>query len=156
MFILAGVLILLELLLSQVAPSGLDVWLVFFAYLALTIAFVVLFLRRGVDLIARVSFIVAAVGWALLAIATVAGVGGLLTLGVVLALIGTVVAGIIVFVRGLFSRGGSVAFLIAAILAGLLLLSGLVAFLPATLGLIVQVLFGILLIATGVLTGRRR
>jgi hypothetical protein len=156
LFIVAGVLILLELLLTHVAASGLDEWLTFFAYVALAIAFVVLFLWRSVDLIARVAFIVAAVGWAILAIAAVAGVGGLLTLGIVLALIGTVVAGIMVFARGLFSRSASLAFLIAAILAGLLLLGELFSFLPATLVLIIGVLFGILLVATGVLASRRR
>jgi hypothetical protein len=155
MFIVAGVLILLELLLSRVAPSGLDVWLVFIAYAALAVAFVVLFLGRS-DLLARLAFIVAAVGWAILAIAEVAGVGPLITIGIILALIGTVVAGIMVFVRNLFSRSASVAFLVAAIAAGLLLLSELVSFLPATLSLILEVIFGIMLIITGVLAGRRR
>jgi hypothetical protein len=156
MFIIAGVLILLELLLSHIAASGLDIWLIFLAYAALAVAFVVLFLRRSVDLIARVAFIVAAVGWAILAIATVAGVGGLLTFGVVLALIGTVVAGIMVFARDLFWRGASIAFLVAAIVAGLLLLSELVSFLPVTFVVILEVIFGLMLVATGVLTGRRR
>jgi hypothetical protein len=156
LFVAAGILILLELLLSHVAPGGLDVWLLFLGYAALAVAFVVLFLRRSADLIARIAFIVAAVGWAILAIATVAGVGGLLTFGIILALIGTVVAGIMVFVRSLFWRGASVAFLVAAIVAGLLLLSELVAFLPAGVGVILDVIFGIMLVVTGVLTGRRR
>lgn len=156
LFIVAGVLILLELLLSRVAASGLDVWLIFIAYAAIAVAFLVLFLWRSVDLLGRVAFIVAAVGWAILAIATVAGVGGLLTFGIVLALIGTVVAGIIVFARDLFWRGASIAFLVAAIVAGLLLLSQLGTFMPATFDTVLEVIFGIMLIATGVLTGRRR
>jgi hypothetical protein len=155
MFIVAGVLILLELLLSKVAASTVDVWLTFFAYAALTIAFVVLFLGRS-SLIARLAFIVAAVGWAILAIATVATVAPLLTIGVILALVGTVVSGIMVFARTLLSRSASVAFLVAAIAAGLLLLSELVAFLPATLGVILVAIFGIMLVVTGVLAGRRR
>jgi len=61
-----------------------------------------------------------------------------------------------VFVRSLFWRGASVAFLVAAIVAGLLLLSELVAFLPAGVGVILDVIFGIMLVVTGVLTGRRR
>jgi hypothetical protein len=155
MFIVAGVLILLQLLLSKVAPSAVDVWLTFFAYAALTIAFVVLFLGRS-EIIARVAFIVAAVGWAILAIATVASVSGLLTIGIILALIGTVVAGIMVFARTLFARSASIAFLVAALAAGLLLLSELVSFLPAALGVILVAIFGIMLVVTGVLSGRRR
>jgi hypothetical protein len=155
MFIVAGVLILLDLLLTHVAPSGVDVWLIFFAYAALTIAFVVLFLRRSA-LIARVAFIVAAVGWAILAIATVASVSGLLTFGIILALIGTVVAGIMVFARSLFARSASLAFLVAAIAAGLLLLSQLVTFLPSPFGEVLDAIFGLMLVVTGVLTGRRR
>jgi hypothetical protein len=156
LFIVSGVLILLELLLAHFAANALDIWLVFIAYAALAVAFLVLFLRGLGDLVARIAFIVAAVGWAILAIATVASVGGLLTFGIIIALIGTVVAGIIVFARDLFWRGASIAFLVAAIVAGLLLLSEIGTFMPATFVTVLEVIFGIMLIATGVLTGRRR
>jgi hypothetical protein len=156
LFVVAGVLYLLELLLSHVGHSGkLDSWLLFFAYAVLAVGFVLLFLWRSVDILLRVAFIVAAVGWAILAIAAVASVGGgLVVIGEILALIGTLVAGITVFMRGIFTRRGALAFLIFAILAALLLLLALTGFL-ASIAFVLAILFGVALVITGVLVARR-
>jgi hypothetical protein len=155
LLILTGALVLVQLLFSLLGPSRLDVWLVFSTNLALAAAFVVLFLQREADLFTRIAFIVAAFGWAILALAVIASVGAILTLDVFLALAGTAVAGILVIARTLFPRGASIAFLISAILAALLLLTEVVAYLPGTVGLVIEVFFGIALIATGVLTVRK-
>jgi hypothetical protein len=159
LLVLAGVLLLLELLLSKVAPSALDTWLVIIAYLALTIAFVVLFLWRSVDILLRAAFIVAAVGWAILTLGTIPGVvlgSGVIVIGDILVLVGVLVAGIIVFVRHVFTRAAGVAFLILGIVVALLFLSHLTTFITGTLLVILAVLFGIMLIVTGYLVSRRR
>jgi hypothetical protein len=157
LFVVAGVLYLLDLLLSHVGHTGkLDTWLLFFAYVVLAVGFVILFLWRSVDILLRVAFIVAAVGWALLAIATVASVGnGLVVIAEILALVGTLVAGILVFARGIFTRRGALAFLIFAILAALLLLIALTNALTGIIVVILSILFGVALVITGVLVARR-
>jgi hypothetical protein len=157
LFVVGGVLLLLEQLLARVAPSALDTWLVFFAYLALTVAFVALFLWRSVDLLLRVAFLAAAVGFALLALSEVASVGGaLVIIGDILVLVGVLVAGILVFVRHVFSRGASIAFLILGIVTALVFLSVLFTFITGTLLVILVVLFGVMLVVTGILIARRR
>lgn len=157
LFVLGGVLLLLELLLAKVAPSALDEWLVFFGYLAVAVAFLMLFLWRSVELLLKVAFIVAAVGFALLALSTVASVGsGLVTIAEILVLVGALVAGILVFIRHVFTRGADIAFLILGIVIALIYLSALINFITGTLLVVLVVLFGILLIATGLLISRRR
>lgn len=155
-FIAAGVLFLLVVLFSSVAKSVDTAWLDFLAYVALTIAFVALFLRR-VDLLARIAFIVAAVGWALLALTSIPiGLDSVDRVGVILALVGTLASGILVFARNLFSRQASTVFLIAAILGAIWLLNLLVGFLPLVLAVIVVIAFAVLLVIAGALYSRRR
>ena len=156
MFIAAGVLLLLVVLFSYIAKPMTSSWLDFLAYVALTIGFVALFLWRT-SLLARIAFIVAAVGWALLALASIPiGLGAVDKVGVILALVGTLVSGILVFARNLFNRQSSTVFLIAAIAGAIWLLNLLVGFLPAILVLIIFIVFAALLVVTGALYVRRR
>jgi hypothetical protein len=151
----AGVLYLLGILFSFISAPA-SGWWNFFAFALLAVGLVLLFLWRTSTLL-RVAFIVAAVGWALLAINSVAGLGAaLVTIAILLALIGTLVAGILVFLRHTFTRNADLAFLLMAIFAALLLLSVWVSFLGGTLGLIIAIIFGILLIVSGLLIQRRR
>jgi hypothetical protein len=156
MFIAAGVLLLLVELFHLIASSMTSSWLYFLAYVALTVAFVALFLWRT-GILARIAFIVAAVGWALMALASLPiGLGAVDKVGIILALVGTLVSGILVFARNLFNRQSSTIFLVAAILGAIWLLSLLGGFLPAILVLIIFIAFAALLIVTGVLYARRR
>ncbi|HEX4444764.1 MAG TPA: hypothetical protein VHZ81_14440 [Galbitalea sp.] len=157
LLVLGGVLYLLIELLSHIGAGSIDGVLAFIAYLALTVAFVVFFLWRSIDLLLRIAFIVAAVGFALLALANIATLGAVpLKIADVLVLVGVLVAGIIVFVRHIFTRGAGLSFLILGIVTALLFLSALVTFITGTLLVILAVLFGVLLIVTGVLIARRR
>ena len=158
MLIVAGVLYLLELLLSHVGVTTLDTILIFLSYLALAVAFVILFLWRSIGILLRVAFIVGAVGWALLALATIAAVGGgLVVIADILALAGTLVAGIIVFARHAFSRRADVAFLVLAIIAAILLFFPLFSIaLSATFALILSILFGAMLVVAGLFISWRR
>lgn len=157
LFVLAGVLILLELLLSHTGASGIDKWLLFIAYVALTVAFVVMFLWRSVDTLLRVAFIVAAVGFGLIALSLLANLGTVVVnVANVLVLAGFLVAGIMVFVRRVFGRLANIVFLILGIVVALIYLSALTGFITGTLLVILIVLFGAGLIVTGVLVTRRR
>jgi hypothetical protein len=154
-FLASGIVYLLGLLFAHVAPALSSGWWNFFAFLLLAIGLLLLFLWRTSTLL-RVAFIVAAVGWALLAIASVATLGTLATIAALLALIGTLAAGILVFMRHLFTRNADVAFLVMGIVAALWLLGTWVAFLGGTFGVILEVIFGILLIISGLFIQRRR
>jgi hypothetical protein len=158
LFIIAGALLLIEFIFTLVAPTMTSAWLLFLAFAALAVAFALLAPSRSADLLLRIAFVVAAVGWALLALAEIIpGFGTVLSIASVLALIGTLVAGILVFLRHFFTRNADIAFLIAAIAGALLLLDDIRhGFLPAILVTILTVLFGALLVVTGVVMQRRR
>ena len=158
LLIVAGALYLLELLLSHVGVLSLDTVLLFLAYLALGVGFVVLFLWRTIGLLLRVAFIVGAVGWVLLAISVVAALGGgLVVVAEILALAGTLVAGIIAFVRHVFSGSADVAFLVLAIVAAILLFFPLFGIaISAAFSLILAILFGAMLVVAGLFITWRR
>jgi len=157
--IASGVLFLLGILFSHIGISGTVGQIVLFlAYALLAVAFVVLFLWRSIDILLRVAFIVGAVGWALLALSIIATVGGgLILIAAILALVGTLVAGVIVFARNIFSRSSSIAFLVLAIIAAILLLPSVFTFaLDTTLAIIIDIVFGAMLIVAGFFMYRRR
>jgi hypothetical protein len=149
------VLYLLNILLAHVAPKLSSPWWDFFAYGLLAVAFVLLFLWR-VSTILRVAFIVAAVGWALIAIGEVASLGSAIaTIATILALVGTLVAGILVMIRHTFSRLADIVFLITSILAALFLAQGWL-HLGGSALTVIEILFGIGLVISGFLIARRR
>jgi hypothetical protein len=158
-FILAsGVVYLLGLLFNDLihvlTGGGWD----FVAFALLAVGFFLLFLWRTSTLL-RVAFIVAAVGWALLAIGSLTSLGTTVgTIATLLALIGTLVAGILVFVRHLFTRNADIVFLLLAIFAALLLLGVIpgITFLAGAIGLVFAIIFGVLLVAAGLFIQRRR
>jgi hypothetical protein len=155
-FLASGVVYLLGLLFNDVIKALTGPGWVFVAFALLAVGFFLLFLWRTGTLL-RVAFIVAAVGWALLAIGAVADLGSaVVTIGILLALIGTLVAGILVFGRHLFTRNADLVFLLMAIFAALLLLATWVTFLGGTVGLIIAVIFGALLVVSGLFIQRRR
>jgi hypothetical protein len=157
-FLASGVIYLLGLLFNNIIHALTGGFWDFFAFLLLAIGFFLLFLWRTGTLL-RVAFIVAAVGWALLAIGEVTALGSAVaTIATLLALIGTLVAGILVFVRHLFTRNADIVFLLLAIFAALLLLGVIpgITFLAGTIGLIFAVIFGILLVVAGLFIQRRR
>jgi hypothetical protein len=155
-FVAAGVVYLLGLLFAHIAPTLASGWWNFFAFAFLAVGLFLLFLWRTSTLL-RVALIVAAVGWALLAIGSVAALGSAVeTIAVLLALIGTLVAAILVFARHLFGRSADLLFLLLGIFAALLLLATWVSFLTGTLVEIVAIVFGILLVVTGFFVQRRR
>jgi len=157
LFILAGALFLLYLLIHLAVPHLVSTWFFFFADAALAIAFLFLFIGRSKSLILRAAWIVGAVGWAILAIENVAGLGSVVSiLGIILALVGSLVAGILVFLRHVFNRRADLAFLLAMIFVALDLLQAWTGFLPGVIDLIVVIVYSVLLVVTGVVLQRRR
>lgn len=156
LFALAGLVATVSLL-FVLARSGMSgVWLGIIADAALAIGFLFLAIGRGSGTIARLFFAIAAVGWIILTIGGLVNIGVLLTIGVVLALIGSLISGILVFTGKIFSRLANVVFLLATIFIALVLLNQLVAYFGGPIALIVVTLYAILLLVSGILIAARR
>jgi hypothetical protein len=153
---IAGLLATLSFIFVIVsAPFG-GAWLGVIADAALFLAFLFLFIGRSTGLVARVFFLIAAVGWALLAIGGVVSLGVILTVGVILALAGTLIGGILAFTGKIFGRIANIVFLLAAIVVALVLFNQLVPYLSGTLAIIVVALYALLLLVSGILIAARR
>ena len=154
---LAGLLAALIVLFGYVAPTLVGSWLGISLHAALTIAFLFLFLGRSAPLTLRVFFAIATVGWAILTVAGLVNVGVLLTVGIWLALVGSLISGVLVLSRVLFSSIASVVFLLATIAIAVVLLDEVIGpFLLGTLGNLVAALYALLLLAAGILIAVRR
>lgn len=149
--IIAGVLFVLAIVLPLMGV-GLP-WLGVIAYAAMAVALVLLALGVASDPLARIALYVGALGWALLALSGfgLALPAGFVTLGVILAAVGGLVAAIVLFVRKGASGNAALAFLIAAVLGALFLLNSAGLFALGTFGTVIAALFGAALIYTGYL-----
>ena len=123
--------------------------------LAIGGAFVLMALWLGASTLARVAYVVAAVGWLLLAIISLIHVPILGTLAFFIAAIGSIFAGIVVYSAKVFSERANVTFLVAMILGAVELLATQVG-IPGILETILVILFGAALIGAGLLSLRRR
>ncbi len=156
LFILAGALLLLDILLAYAAHFR-GGWIAFFADLAIAVALLLLFLGRTSSLVLRAAYVVGAVGWGVQAVSQLTNVGSTVArIGLILVILGTLVAGIVGFMRHVWGRNADLAFLIASILIAIEFLDGLTPFLPATLRTIISVVFAALLVVTGYFLLRRR
>ncbi|MCU1597413.1 MAG: hypothetical protein JWQ47_1152 [Glaciihabitans sp.] len=156
LFVIAGALLLIEFVITLVFLSA-NPLLTFLAFGVLTIAFLFLFLGGAKDTLLRVAFLVAAVGLALITLAQVIpGLGTVGSVASVLALVGTLGSGILVYLRHHFTRNADRVFLVTTIAAALLLLNGIRGILPGALTTILTVLFAAGLVFTGLLVRRRR
>ncbi len=151
LLIAGGVFLLLDVLFGYVLPPAAK-WLAFLADAVLAIALLFLFFRGGRDLLLRLAYLVAAVGFAILAIGDLADLGTVVgRLGWILAGVGFLVAGILGFVRKVFSKSGDITFLVAAILFAIQALTVVAGVVTETVGVVGGIVFAALLVASGVL-----
>lgn len=156
LFIVAGALTLLALLLSYVAPGAAPSWFSLLTFLALGIAFLLMALSKSLNTLERVAFIVGAVGWFILVLISLAAIGGLLTLALILALVGSLGAGILVWQHSTFTRRTNLWFLIAMIITAIYLLNLLLPFVPGVLSVLLVLLFGAALVIAGYFVLQRK
>jgi len=158
--IVAGALFVLAVILPLAGQSF--PWVIVLALVALAIAFAILAIGAVNSTITRIALIVAAVGWALLALAGLgivalpAGVG---TFAAVLAAVGGIVGAILLYTGREIVNRSAIVFIVANVLGALYLLGGLGLVSLGTFGTILTVLFGAALILAGFLfrqTERRR
>jgi hypothetical protein len=154
---LAGLLAGLGILFVYFAPSLEGAWVGIIVDSALTLAFLFLVFGRSAPLVLRVAFAVATIGWAIITIGGLVSLGLILIVGIWFALAGTLVSGILVMSRLLFSNAANVFFLLAAIVIVIVLLNQLIGpFLSSTIGLVVSVLYAVLLLLAGILIAIRK
>ncbi|HEY5229715.1 MAG TPA: hypothetical protein VIJ11_02335 [Galbitalea sp.] len=157
LFAIAGLLTGLAILFTYVAPKLGGPWIGLVADAAITLAFLFLFLGRTAPLILRIFFAVATVGWAILAVGGWISLGVLLTVGVVLALAGSLISGLLALGRRFFTPIASILFLLAMLVVTVELLDRLIGpFLTGTVATIVAVLYALLLLLAGIVIIARK
>lgn len=152
--IVAGALFVLAVLLPLLNVSF--PWFLVLAYAALAVSFVILALGAVNNTVAKVALFAGAVGWALLVISAlgVALPGVLLTIAAVVAGLGGLVGAIVLYVGKEITNTPAIAFVIATILGVLFVFGAIGTFAYGNLSVVITVLFGVALIATGVLFRR--
>ncbi len=124
--------------------------------IALGVAFILLALWFGTTTISRVAYVIAAVGWLLLALTSLINIPFLGTLGLFIAAVGSVFSGVIVYTNKVFSERANVVFLAAMIVGAVELIASQIPGIPGILEALLVILFGAGLIGTGVLDLRKR
>lgn len=131
-------------------------WLLPVAYLAIAVGLVILALGGVNNTIAKVALFAGALGWLVLALVqlSIGLPGGVATVGVFLAAIGTLVGAIVLYAGREIIQISGLVFVITAALGFLLLLPGLGITALSGLALFWAVAFGIGLVLTGLYFGR--
>jgi len=119
--------------------------------LAIGAGFVLLFAWYAASTVARVAYLVAGVGWLLLAIGSLVNLGVIGTLALFIAIIGSVFAGVVVFTGHVFGRAADILFLAAMIAGALNLLASQNSNVPGLLKAALVVIFGALLVVWAVI-----
>jgi hypothetical protein len=124
--------------------------------LALGIGFAVMIAWFASTLAARVAYLVAALGWLLLALTSLLNLGILGPVGVFVAIVGSVAAGVLVIMTRPFPGQANILFLVAFVVGALNLLLSQTGNVPGPVVAIVVVIFGALLVvASLVMLGKR-
>jgi hypothetical protein len=124
--------------------------------IAIGIAFVLLMVWFAATMLARVAYLIAAVGWLLLALTSLINLGIFGTVAIFVAIIGSVFAGVIVFSGRPFGKQADILFFAAMIVGALNLLLSQNGNVPEILKTVVVVAFGALLVLAGIWMLRRR
>lgn len=147
--IIAGALIALAALLNLVGVGALF-WLYPIGEIVLGASFIAIAATVSLTLLARVAFWVGGVAWVLIGLASfVPGLGVLVTVLDIIALVASLLAGILVFIHSTFARRGNLVYLVAMIIIALILLLALVSLGGLFVG-VLTLIFGAALIVAGV------
>lgn len=154
--LIAGVLVALAALLPLAGITLTFLWAL--AYAALAVALIVLAVGAVNSIAAKLSLIVGAVGWALLAILSLGlsiPIPNLGTIAAFLAAIGTLVAAVVLLVGREIMNTPALVFVIAAILGALVLLGSFIGLVGGPFGTVLVIAFAAALIAAGFLFRQR-
>ena len=152
-FIIAGALLLLAVILPLLNIADASKWLYLLAYLGIAIALAIMGFGGVNGTVAKIALIAAAVGWLILALALlVPGIPSILvTIAAIVAAIAGVIGAIVLYTGKEIRNNPAIAFIVTMVLALLFLLPSFGVTLGSTLVLIIAILFGLGLVITGVL-----
>ena len=151
-FVVAGALILLHYLLALANVTATGGWLLFLAYLAIAVGFILLAVGSVANVVARIALIVGGVGWALLALGFLVGLpAGVGTIAAIAAAAGGVVGAIVLYTGKEITNRSAVAFIVTTIVAAVIMLAGIAGLALGVLGTLLWIVFGVGLVLTGVL-----
>lgn len=152
-FIIAGALLLLALILPLLNITEASKWLALLAYVGIVVALAILGFGAINATASKVALIVAAIGWAVLAIASlVSGIPAILvTIAAIVAAVAGLIAAILLYVGKEVKNNPALLFIATAALGLVYLLPNFGVTLDSTLYLIIGLLFGLGLVVTGVL-----
>jgi len=154
---LAGLFAALAIVLPYVAPFLGGVWLVVSADAALTLAFLFLFIGRTSTILLRAFFAVATIGWAILTVGRLIDLGTLLTVGILLAIAGSLISGLLAFGRRIFTRAANIFFVLAMLVMTVVLLDKLIGpFILGTLAVVVSAIYALILLIAGITIAIRK
>ncbi len=153
-----GTFTLVALVMLYVAPGTANWWILALSYIAIAVAQVAIGTSGVFAGPERFVFALAAVGWLIIAIASlVSSVPGILGLvAEALALLGSLIAGIIAYRSQIFTRAANVGFLVAMTITAIYVLDVIFAFLPGAASLLLAVLYTAGLLLAGILILQRR
>lgn len=124
--------------------------------IAIGVAFVLMITWLATTTLARIAYFLAAIGWLLLALTSLVDLGLLGTVGVFVAIVGSVFAGVIVLTGHPFTRLAIIVFFVAMVLGAANLLLSQNGNVPSALLAAVVLLFGAALAASAVLILRKQ
>lgn len=153
--VIAGALLLLDIVLKLAGVAALGVWLTLLAYLAIGVAFLILAIGSLKGTLARIALIVGAVGWLLLALGLVVALPAPLgTVAAIAAALGGLVGAIALYIGKEITNQAALAFIVTTVVAAIILLAGVAAAGLGVFGTILAIVFGIGLVITGLLFAR--
>ena len=157
---LAGALVLLGIVLARVQPAFPFRWFFVASAIAFVVAFAAAGASGGFNDAGRLAFAAGAVGWFVYALSSVlSNLAGIITeVGVVLALIGSLVAGLVVYSRHSFGRRADSFFLLAMIFTALYLFVQIVPmpWLSSVIVVLISLFWGAALVLAGLFVLQRR
>ena len=124
--------------------------------IAIGVGFALMMAWLASTTVARIAYFIAAVGWLLLALTSLINLGVIGTFAVFVAIIGSVFAGIIVYMARPFGGQSDILFFVAMIVGAANLLLSQIGNVPQIVGVVVVIAFGALLVAAGITMLRRR
>jgi hypothetical protein len=123
---------------------------------ALTIAFLLVAISKRVGVLARITYGIAAIGWGFLTVGLLLPVDNYYSDALAVALVGTLLSGIVGMIRSVYGRGTDDVFLLATIVTAIVLYNDDRGFASPTVAMVISMLYGALLAFAGTLVALRK
>lgn len=152
---IGGAVLLIGVILGFAGVTALGVWPATLANLAIGVAFLILAIASFRNTLARIALVVAAVGFLLLALGAVVTLPSPIgQIAAIAAAVGTLVAAIVLYVGKEITNISAIAFIATAVILAIIVLAPLVNLSLGTFGTVLELLFALGVLITGVLFAR--